>query len=315
MFNMFKSGPENIKPVEKKAENFEVLQTEVNLNIMRHSKKENDPSRPNSELLLTPEGRELAHEKGAGLNPDINVSVAGASPMDRTAETAMLVMGANEDQLGVNDSLEEMEKKIAEELKVGKKLYRDERLGFNLDGPIYDEGMAAFNAGRYAEWLLNESDALAIKKGDPVSTTYLRQAGNIAELVKRYEIVGDNFHRLALNKEKDGAEFTDHLERYLVTHQTVAECFVSEVIKEKLGAPAREEFISSLKNGWAETKGINIHIFNKGQEQSMIMNYQDAKGPQEIELSREIVDKIIRRRNAFEDAVKTSMNVADKLRA
>jgi hypothetical protein len=308
MFNPFKFTP------EKQAEAEKPLETEVRLEIFRHSKKENDPNRPNSELLLTPEGRELAHEKGLQMNPDINVSVAGASPMDRTAETAMLIMGANEEKIGVRDSLEEMDKKIFEEIKIGKKIYRDERLGFSLDGPIEAEGMAAFKAGKYMDWLANESDMLAIKKGDLVSTTYLRQAGNIAEMVDKYTKVGNNFNRLAIDKKKTGEEFPAHLERYLATHQSVTEPFLAEVLKEQEGAKARDEFIVDLKNGWAETEGIHINILNKGQEQTIKLTYQDKGGQKEIEVAQETIQKIIRRREIFEEAIKESMNVADKIR-
>jgi hypothetical protein len=309
MFNSFKFTP------EKQAEAEKPLTTEIKLEIFRHSKKENDPNRLNSELLLTPEGRELAHDKGLKMNPDINVAVAGASPMDRTAETAMLIMGANEENIGVNDSLEEMDKKISEEIKVGKKIYRDERLAFNLDGPIEAEGMAAFKAGRYMDWLANESDMLAITKGDNISTTYLRQAGNIAEIVDKYSKVGNNFNRLAIDKKKEGEEFPSHLERYLATHQSVAEPFLAEVIKEQSGAKARDEFIADLKNGWTETEGIHINILNKGQEQTIKLAYQDNGEQREIEVAKETIQKIIRRRISFEDAIKSSMNVADKIRA
>lgn len=289
---------------EKKAEGEKKLETEVRLNIFRHSKKENDPNRPNSELLLTLEGRELAHEKGMRLNPDSRVAVAGASPMDRAAETAMLVMMANEDNIGAGDSLEDMNKKIVEEMRVGKKIYRDERLGFSLDGPIHEEGMSAFKAGKYMEWLVNDSDRQAIEKGDKISTTYLRQAGNISELVKRHQQVGNNFNHLVARKRADNIEFSDHLERYLASHQAVVESFVAEVIKNQGGEAARAEFISNLKNGWAETEGISISIINKGEKQTIKMIYPDKDGPKEMEIKPETIDKIINERNEFEELIK-----------
>lgn len=297
--------------LEKQAETEKPLETEVRLEIFRHSKKENDPNRPNSELLLTPEGRELAHEKGSKMNPEIKVAVAGASPMDRTAETAMLIMSANEDNIKIGDSLAEMDAKIAEEIKVGKKIYRDERLAFNLDGPIEAEGMAAFKAGRYMDWLANESDVLAIKKGDTVSTTYLRQAGNIAEIVDKYSKVGNNFNRLAADKKKEGEEFPNHLERYLATHQSVVEPFLAEAIKEQLGAKARAEFIAGLKNGWAETEGISVRIKNQGDKQIILLAYKDKGELKELEIKPETIQKIISRREIFEKAAEAA-NKTDK---
>lgn len=289
---------------ENNSEKIKPLETEVRLEIFRHSKKENDPNRPNSKLLLTPEGRELAHEKGQEFNPDAQVSVAGASPMDRAAETAMLITMANEDEIDVADSLEEMDKKIAAEIKVGKKIYRDERLGFNINGPVHDEGSAAFKSGAYVEWLSKDSDRQAVEKGDQTSTTYLRQAGNIAELVNRYSKVGNNFNRLAAEKKKNDQDFPDHLERYLASHQAVAECFVAEVIKEQEGPAASEAFLTDLKNGWAETEGVSFRIINKGPEQIIKMSYQGRGERREIEVKLETINKIIATREEFEKKIK-----------
>jgi hypothetical protein len=289
---------------EKRTEQEKPLETEIRLEIFRHSKKENDPNRPNPELLLTPEGRELARDKGLELNPDINVSVAGASPMDRAAETAMLVMMSGEDNIKTGDSLEEMDAKIADELKVGKKIYRDERLGFNLNGPVHAEGMAAFKAGNYIDWLVKDSDRQAIEKGDQVSTTYLRQAGNIAELVERYSKIGNNFNHLADLKKQGGEEYTHHLERYLASHQAVVESFVAEVIKAQEGEVARDEFASTLKNGWAETEGISVRIVNRGPEQTIGLTYRGADGSKEIIVKPETLNKIISERADFEREVK-----------
>ncbi len=54
-----------LKPQEMSDKNNEKLPaTKVVLEIFRHSLKENDPSKANSELALTPEGRQLARLKG-----------------------------------------------------------------------------------------------------------------------------------------------------------------------------------------------------------------------------------------------------------
>ena len=307
-------GMESIQ--ENRIEKTEALTTEVILEIFRHSKKENDPNRHNSELLLTVEGRELAQKRGKELNPNSNVAVAGASSMDRAAETAMLVMLANEDEIKVTDSLEDMAKKIAEEVKVGKKLYRDDRLGFDLSGPIHDEGMQSFKEGWYLKWLSENSDQQAIEKNDKISTTYLRQAGNIAELVSRYLTIGNNFNRITNEKKKEAEKvsldsedkekkeaenFPLHLERYLASHQGVPECFMAEVLKIQKGEDGYQKFLDGLGNGWAETKGMSFRIINQGQNQSIILSYFDKGDQKEIEVSPETIFDIIGRRSEFED--------------
>lgn len=294
---MLNPNLENTKELENPVE------TEVDLEIFRHSLKENDPNRPNKDLLLTPEGRELARAKGLEKNPDASISVAGASPMDRAAETALLMMLAKEEIIDTSDSLAEMDKKITAEVKVGKKIYRDERLGFRLDGPVKNEGMTAFKEGWYMNWLVNDSDREAIEKGDYVSTTHLRQAGNIAELVERYRQIGGNLNRLAENKKADGQDFGGRLERYLASHQGVVESFVAEVIKDQQGAAAQKEFISNLKNGWAETEGIKVRILNQGSEQVIKLSYPRGAEREELEVRPETLQKIIKDREEFEKLI------------
>ena len=310
MFGLPKFGFD--KNPEQQVEAEKSLETEVRLEIFRHSKKENAPEKLNMEVRLTPEGRELAHEKGKTLNPDINVSVAGASPFDRTAETAMLIMGANEEKIKVDDSLEEMDKKISEEIKFGKKIFRDERLGLDLVNNK-EEGMAAIKAGNYMEWLANYSDEKAILMGDKESTTYSRQAGNVAYFVDRYSKIGNNFNKLAVAKNKDGVEFPNHLERYIGTHQNVAEAFVAEVIKLQDGSEAQQKFVKDMKNCWPETEGISLRIINKGSEQSIFLSYKDNGDPKEIELKPETIEKIISRRATFEEGVKRAKHLGQHL--
>ncbi len=277
--------------------------TKVVIELFRHSLKENDSNRPNSELLLTPEGRELARSHGENLRPYSDRAVAGASPMDRAAETAMLTMLADEVEIETADSLATMEEKVSEYLPVGKKLYRDERLGFALGkGGTGEEGMKAFKEGRYLNWLVKDSDHQAIAEKDLVTTTYLRQAGNIAELFERYQAVGDNFHRLAGDKDKR-EQYGEKLERYLVSHQGVAESFVAKVIEIQEGLAARDQFASSLGNGWAETKGIHIEIINDEHGQRSFISYDDADGKKkEILVDADTLAVIIKEREKLEKA-------------
>lgn len=278
-----------------------ILPTKVVVELLRHSLKENDPSRPNSELLLTPEGRELARARGDELNPYMEKAVAGASPMDRAAETAMLVMLNDAEEIETSDSLATMAEKVSKELPFGKKLYRDERLGFALGkGKTGEEGMKAFKAGRYLDWLVKDSDHQAAAEKDLISTTYLRQAGNIAELLARYQAVGNNFHRLTSDAEKS-EKYGDKLERYLVSHQGVAESFVAKVLEVQGSVAARDEFASSLGNGWAETKGIHVEIINDAQDQHTFLTYNDAQGEKhELWLAPDTLEIIMKERAELE---------------
>ena len=277
--------------------------TKVVVELFRHSLKENDPNRPNSELLLTPEGRELARAHGENLRPYPERAVAGASLMDRAAETAMLTMLADEMEIETSDSLAGMEEKVANYLPVGKKLYRDERLGFALDkGPAGEAGIRTFKEGKYIEWLIKNSDQDVVENKDKITTSYLRQAGNIAELLERYQAVGNSFHRLVEDKDKleqHGAK----LERYLVSHQGVAESFVAKVIELQEGVTARNQFTANLGNGWAETKGIHIEIINDENGQRSFISYQEADGSEkELLVKPDTLAAIIKEREELEKA-------------
>jgi hypothetical protein len=297
MFNSFKLQEISDKNMEK------APATKVSLRIFRHSFKENDSSKANSELLLTPEGREFARSKGEEFRPYPERAVAGASPMDRAAETAMLAMLADEQEIETDDSLEEMEAKIKEHIPVGKKLYRDERLGFAISkGPAGQAGMEAFKAGNYLNWLAQDSDRQVIENKDLETTSYLRQAGNIAELVARYQKLGNNFNRLAADPKKQ-EEHGKKLERYLATHQTVLESFVAKTLEIQEGIAARDEFNTKLGNGWKEMEGARLDILNDSNGQRMFISYKDGEGKeQELLIKPETITQIIQERAELEKA-------------
>ncbi len=286
----FKESSESIFSPEK----MENIETSVELYIFRHGKKDG--------AVLSTEGKREAREMGLELGSNKDMSVAGGSPIDRTLESSLRVMMPNEfEDL---DSFSDIESKMDEELKVGKKFYRDNRLGFNIDGPIADDALKAFGAGDYIKWLYNESDKQAVDKKDPVSTTYLRQTGNIAEVLKKYMKVGDNFNRLVAEKEEYQAEDKNKLERYLGTHQGVVECFVLDVLKRQEGATVANFLADKMGNGWAELEGVSINIKSKGEKKGIIMFYPTPEGLKKIEIDPKTIDEIILERENLEKKIK-----------
>lgn len=299
MFNFSKLQEIGDRNMEK------VPATKVSLQIFRHSFKESDPNKVNSDLLLTPEGREWARFKGEEMRPYPERAVAGASSMDRAAETAMLAMLADEQEIETDDSLEEMETKIKEHVPVGKKLYRDERLGFALSkGPVGQAGMNAYKEGHFLNWLTQDSDRQVIEHKDLETTSYLRQAGNIAELVARYQTVSNNFNRLVTDSNKQ-EKHGQKLERYLATHQTVLESFVAKVLEIQEGLSARDDFNEKLGNGWDEMEGARIDILNDSHGQRIFIAYKDGdKKEQELLIKPETIEQIIKERAELEKACK-----------
>ncbi len=224
--------------------------------------------------------------------------------MDRAAQTAMLAMLADEPEIETDDSLEIMEEKIRKYLPVGKKIYRDERLSFtNSEGPAGQATIKAFKSGKLLNWLVKDSDQAVIENKDLETISYLRQAGNIAELIARYQSVGNNFNHLSANPDKQ-KEHGHKLERYLATHQGVLESFIAKVLEIQEGLTARDKFSEQLGNGWKETKGARIEIINDSQGQRIFINYQDGEGKnQKLLIQTDTIAQIIDERAKLEKLV------------
>ena len=282
-------------------ENEQRVKTKIILEFMRHGEKENDKTKSDEEVRLTENGRMMAGEKGEELDPQKEVSLAWGSPKKRTQETALRAMFPDIDP---NASLEDIEEMIREEQKFGKKLIVDERLSFDLSGPEGKEMLAAFKEGKYLQYLISESDKRAIELGDKTSSSYLRYAGNISEIINRYAKIGDNFNRIA-SKDDKYKEFGNQLKRYLATHQGVAEGFVAKVLEEAQGPEKRDEFISSVGSGFKETEGIHLEIQNNGNHQEITITYQINGNKETIAVSRDLIENIIKDREEFEKKITT----------
>lgn len=301
-----KTMNEQIKTPETKE-----AQTRVILEFMRHGKREygldaegnfDIKKDMNPDLRLIPEGRQQAHNRGKEFNPQAEVAIGLGGRRVRSQETAYQAMLVNED-VGPDDTLEEIEEKIAKKLKVGKKMIIDNRLDFVDSGPIAADGKKAYIEKRYMSWIINDSDRSAIKENDTESTTYTRMAGNIAELVLRYTKVGSNFNRIASKTDKY-EEFGNQLERYLGTHQGVVESFVAKALENKFGIEAKMEFVESVGGGFKETEGIHIEIINQGNEQRIELTYGINGQKETIELDKELLENIIEERREFDEKIK-----------
>lgn len=275
------------------------VETKVILEFMRHGEKDPnkvEPIKSDEEVRLTERGRGMAQEKGEGLKPQPEVSLAWGSPKERTHETALHAMLP---EMDVNASLEEMLNKIKKEQPVGGKIKVADELSFSLAGPEGKEMLDAFKQGKYLQYLVESSDQRAIDLGDTVSSTYTRYAGNIASILKRYSEVGNNFNRIA-SKKDDYEKYGNQLERYLASHQGVVEGFVAKVLEEKFGKEERDEFINSLGGGFKETEGIHVEIVNTGSKQSIEMLFKVGNTFKSIEIEKDLLDKIIKEREDFE---------------
>src|SRR4030042_3640371 len=282
--------------------------TKIILEFMRHGKKEKDKTKTDQKIHLTREGKLQAYEKGKSFNPQIRVAVAKGSPRIRTQETSGHVMLANEEKIDPESTLEDMEKIISQEIKIGTKIVEDERLDFNEAGPIGKELDEAYDKGEMLNYIINQSDRRAIETSDKVSSTYLRRAGNIAEIVNGYCQMGNNFHKIA-EKNSKYAEYGNQLERYLGTHQAISESFIAKVLEKTKSADKRDEFIKAIGGGgFKESQGMRVEIINSGNEQEILIEYElpDKEGTpfkETLRINGGLLEEIIKEREEFEKKV------------
>ena len=251
----------------------EELEVEVFLKFFRHGPRETTPDIPDKHIEITEEGRRRAREIGEKHGSDASISVAFGSDRDRTKETAAHIMLARQKEISPNANLKEMEEKI-EEFTPFKKITEDHRLSFYLNGATGLELKNAFKADQYLSVLINKSDDLAIEDGDKDTTTYIRQAGNIAEILAKYLKVADNMYRSRVKSEKNDDNLTKKLERYLGTHQRGCESLIAKCLEKISGSKVRDEFVESVGNGFKELEGMDVTIKQGVDGKKIVITYQ-----------------------------------------
>ncbi len=297
---------------EQKIEQEKGAETKVVLYLMRHAEQESD-KKFDKRKRLTEQGRLQADMKGEELKAQPEVALAVTSPRDRSMETAYRVMLAGQDEVLKDQSLEEIEKKIAEELNQKKdsgkikKLLIDDRLDALVDGPLAKDYFAASGSDNFFDWAIKESDKAAVACGDEKTTTYTRAAGKIAGVVEKYTQVGSNFNKIAAGTDKY-VKFGNQLERYLVSHNRYSELFLAKILEKVAGEAERDEFLESVKNGFGFTEGIKIEIANQDREQKITISYKVGQEDKNVVLGREVLAGIIQERQEFEEKIKPDVD-------
>jgi len=285
------------RPDLETKESKEVITSTIDLRFFRHAEKESDKNKGDEEIELTETGRMQAIEKSE--DDDLSQSVAFGSPRKRAQQTAGFVMGGQLPEITGDENLEELKEKLDKELKVGSKIGIDKRLDFNLDlsTDFGKRALEAFKNGQYLKFLVEESDTLAQSLQDSTEETYGRQAGRVAEIVKKYIKVARRWDELVQEESKG---YEDTLKRFLGTHQGVTESFLAKIIEQTKGKVERDTFVSALGNqGFDFAEGFDVKIetvndktrnirisFKKEKDGQIIFEYDEI-------VSREIIDGLI----------------------
>lgn len=273
---------------------------QVVLHLFRHAEAERNPNKPNNFFELSETGRKQAFKKGKVDGAEnLKQSVAFGSPRKRAQQTASFAMsGKSLDSITGTDTLEELKEKIDQNLKVGSKIGIDPRLDFHLDKntPFGEQAYkAVFIDKDYLKFLVNRSDELAIETSDKQASTYSRQAGAIAEIIKKYVAVSGQWDKLV----KKGKYEDSKLERFLGSHGGVVESFLLKVIEKTKGIRERDRLLNIMPHQFEYTEGIKITIKNRGQTIHVLFKKENANNPKENfifdeDISLEIIDEIIK---------------------
>lgn len=291
-------GRERIESAPPESEKFK---SRIFLAFFRHSEKGEKPFE-----LLTPAGRKLAKEKAKEWHPEeipldnIKQAVAFGSPRIRAKETAGFVLGGGREEITGEESLEELERKLNQGLKLGSKIGTDKRLDFyyDLETPLGKAQSEAFKRGELLKFIVEESDKLARDCQDEKSMTYSRAAAGVAEIVKKYVGIEKYWDKLARDKSKG---YPPTLERYLGSHAGVTESFLAKVIEKTKGIEERNKFVQALGNqSFDYVEGFKAEIINPGrggdpENPEIIITYQkkDKEGKIIFDFKEKIDKKLI----------------------
>jgi hypothetical protein len=291
-----------------------IPETKVVLHFLRHEEKEPaKPGQPDVEAELTLTGKKKAIQQGKEKPAKPQVAWAAGSPRIRSAHTVLLRMMAGKESITQEMTFVEAKAEAERELKYGKKVTSLSELNFYWEGtPEFNKtGMEAYKAGHGLEWLLKESDGLAVKLKDKDSSSYSRVAANYASLIAREMRVGNNFNRIVTREPDKYKQYGNQLERYFGTHQTISECFYMKVLEKFYGREKAEEFIESFRDekgradGFGFQEGFKIEIKNGPEGQKIVL--EGVRGFPDMELTPQLLRDIV------DDAVKLDEEIEKKV--
>ena len=287
---------------EQNFENTEQIKdytSKIKLFFMRHDEKENDKTKSDEEVRLTPTGKMRAKEKA--VYDDINQSMAFGSPRKRTQETASLIMSGKLEEITGTETLEELKEKLDKDLSLesGSKIRVDDRLNIEADSNsnYVKKAIEAIKKGEYLKFLVEKSDELAKEENDNKSSTYTKQVQAIASIIQKYYGIAPRFNELVQDESKN---YEETMKRFLGSHQGVLESFLAKLIEKTKGIEERDKFVQILNNqGFDYAEGFDVEIKNKESgEPTIHISYKKEKDGETIfefneDLPSGIIDSLI----------------------
>jgi len=271
--------------------------SKIELHFFRHGESEPAVEENDVERELTQEGKEQAIAKSKK-DTKLGQALAFGSPRERAQQTAGFIMAGGNEAITGNESLNELRDKLESNLKIGKKMAIEERLDYSEDvsTEYYKRIWKHIRSGDILKFLVSESDKVAKELGDDKTLTYSKSARQIAEIIKKYLTISPRWNELVVDKTKN---YSDTLERFMGTHQTVPESFLAKIIEKIKGLEERDKFIEMLGNkGFDYTEGFDLEILNTSSGPVIHIYYKRARDKEEPyifdqEVNIELIDEII----------------------
>lgn len=290
------------------------IQPSIRLEFFRHDEKtkliEDADNTDDSKVRLTERGRVKATAKGQLKNPHAEVAVSFGSGRERSQETALRHMLAEELSVTPDMSLEDMREEVGRSVSFGKKDAVTGNLDFDWDSneQFHDAAYERYLDSKDAlKFIWKDSDGLVKELKDDTSSSYSRLAGNVAELVFKYITIFPRWKNLANEKPEKYKAFDNEMQRFFSSHQGVLESFLMKVMEKNEGAKGVENFINSLadKNGFGFSEGFSVEILEQNGETVVHIQYKDKKWF----VSPNMIQEIVQERDLLNKEIKVSLSI------
>ena len=289
---------------------YEKQPVSIRLEFFRHDEKAKATTsgdRTGDEFVrLTPQGRIHSTEVGKTKNPHPEVAVAFGSPRERSMETSMRQMLANEDDISPERSLEDIRSLVDAQLKVGKKDKVIAELNFDWDTnkAFHDLAYQHFMETKDTlAFLYHDSDKVVKENKDTASSAYTRMAANFASMVKKYVEILPRWKELIKENPDKYAASGNQMERYFGSHAAAVENFLMKTMEKVEGKEAVEEFLKGpKKNGFAYSEGYTVDIKDSEAGPQITLTYDGKVYP----LSENILNEMIKEGQELEAEVQAN---------
>ncbi len=296
------------------------------LHLNRHNEK-GDKAKGEDPEALSATGIANAFKRGRERDDVSENAIAFGSEVgpkgnERALHTALMDLAGALDIEGVTgeEPLQELQQKINEHdgRTIGSRGTIDKRLGFTLNDQEYRKGVLdAMKEGKMLQYIIQESDAMVLRKNDLEDYSYTRSSGKVAEVVKKYVDASARWDELANDPEKDYGKV---LERFIGSHAGIVDTFLLRLIEKLRGPEERDRLVKALDGGvgFKPGEGFEIHIDTlKGQNAPRIRVQFERKGKDgesvayslDEEVPVEVLDELIADKNSLDEKIEASTPV------